>query len=448
MLTRKTTSVDLPGGIRGKVRFDTLTAHAGWQRTGSINTKSAQRNFIREPRHSSQRSGVYQTAPGGRGVIDLTAHATRADVRSVGRYVPLQVGDRGRQWMAAAFLGGTSNDVKLRLKGNLNEFPFPEGKGGTFQVTAQVLDGVLDYASGWPKIDNIDGELTFRGRRMDMLVKDGAILGAKIARVRAEIADLLQPERVVVVTGEAEGPTSEFLSFIEKSPVADSIDRFTERFRAEGRGKLALKLHIPLANPKSTRVAGDFQFLNNRIESEELFFPFEQVNGHIEFTEASVRMPATTMVILGGPATLNGSTQKDGIVRFNLAGRANMDNFRRVATLPFVQTLHGSTDWKSSVAVRKRVVDMVFESTLQGIASDLPAPLAKTAPEILPFKLERNVTGPQQDRIAFFIGNVVSVQLLRRKDSIDAAIERWAHHLGGGPAGETRAQGDCGSPAA
>ena len=441
MLSTQNTAVDFPLVFEEKFRFDTFTAQAGWQRTGEqYEIRLNDISFANRDMAASV-SGVYQTVAGGRGVIDLTAHATRADVRSVGRYVPLQVGDRGRQWMATAFLGGTSNDVKLRLKGNLNEFPFPEGKGGTFQVTAHVLDGVLDYATGWPKIENIDGELTFRGRRMDIAVRDGAILGAKIARVHAEIPDLMNPERVVVVTGEAEGPTSEFLSFIEKSPVADSIDHFTERFRAEGRGKLALKLNIPLANPKSTRVAGDFQFLNNRVESEELFFPFEQVNGHIEFTEASVRMPATTMVILGGPATLNGSTQKDGVVRFNLAGRANMDNFRRVATLPLVQTLHGSTEWKSSVAVRKRVVDMVFESTLQGIASDLPAPLAKTAPETLPFKLERNVTGPQQDRIAFGIGNIVSVQLLRRKDSIDAVIERGLIHLGGGPAGEPERKG-------
>jgi len=70
--------------------------------------------------------------------------ATRADARSVGRYIPLRISERARQWMENAFVGGVSNDVKLRLKGNLNEFPFPEGKGGLFQVTARVTDGVLE----------------------------------------------------------------------------------------------------------------------------------------------------------------------------------------------------------------------------------------------------------------------------------------------------------------
>ena len=65
--------------------------------------------------------------------------------------------------------------------------------------------------------------------------------------VHAEIPDLLQPEKVVLnVTGEAEGPTGDFLAFIEKSPVTGMIDHFTDGWQAQGTGKLALKLAIPL----------------------------------------------------------------------------------------------------------------------------------------------------------------------------------------------------------
>ncbi|MDB5811649.1 MAG: hypothetical protein JWN94_3771 [Betaproteobacteria bacterium] len=439
LLSTQNTAIDLPLMFQEKLTFDTLTAQAGWQHAGEqFEIRLNDISFANRDMAGSV-SGVYQTATDGRGTIDLTAHATRADARSISRYIPMQVGERGREWMTTAFLGGTSNDVKLRLKGNLNEFPFPEGKGGTFLVTAQVAGGVLDYANGWPRIENIDGEVTFRGRRVDVAIRDGSILGAKIARVRAEIPDVVTPDRHVLVTGEAEGPTSEFLNFVEHSPVAEAIDHFTERFRAEGRGKLALKLNIPLANAKNIKVAGDFQFVNNRIDSEELFFPFEQVNGHIEFTEGSVRVPGQTLSILGGPATLSGSTQKDGSVRFNLAGRANMDNFRRVTTAQFVQSLRGASDWKTSIVVRKRLVDVVFESTLQGIASDLPAPLAKTAADSVAFKIERYVTSPQQERIGVAVGNIVSAQIIRRRDG-DATIERGNITLGG-PAAEPERKG-------
>jgi uncharacterized protein (TIGR02099 family) len=431
LLSMQNAIVELPLVFQDNLAFDALTAQAGWQRTGDqydirFNDISFSNRDI-----AGSVTGAYQTAADGRGVIDLTGRATRADARSIGRYVPLRIGERARQWMTTAIVGGSSNDVSLRLKGNLNEFPFPEGRGGLFQVTARVTDGVLDYAAGWPKLDNIEGDLTFRGRRMDAQVRAASMVGVKLARVHAEIPDFATPERVLSISGEADGATSEFLNFIAQSPVMESIDHITENIRAEGRGKLALKLGIPLANAKATKIAGDFQFLNNRLESADMFFPWEQVNARMEFTEASVNVSAATMTILGGPATLSGGTQREGGVRLSLAGRANMDNFRRSTASPLAQALRGAADWKTSITLRKRLADIVFESTLQGIASELPAPLAKTAAESVQLRLERVVSTPQQDRILVSLGSLVSTQLVRRKDGAQFSIERGTISLGG-----------------
>ena len=434
LLAAQNAAVEMPGVFRDKLAFEALTAQAGWQRNGEqyeirLNDISFSNRDL-----AGSVTGVYQTVADGRGVIDLTGNATRADARSVARYVPLQVGERARLWLDTAFLGGASNDLKVRLKGNLNDFPFPDGKGGLFQVTARVSDGVLFYANGWPKIENIEGNLTFRGRRMDILIRDASTLGARLAHVRAEIPDLGTPERVLTVSGEAEGATTEFLNFIARSPMLDWIDRFTESLRAEGRGKLALKLSIPLSNPRETKVAGAYQFLNNRIDSDEVFFPIEQTNGRLEFSETGVRFPGVTMSILGGPATLTGATQRDGTVRLLVAGRVNMDYFRSSPGSPLAQALHGSTDWKTTITLRKRLADIVFESALQGIVSDLPAPLAKGAADSMPIRLEREVMGAQQERILLTLGNVVSAQFQRRKDGGQAIIERGTVSLGGNAA--------------
>lgn len=439
LLNTQNSSVNLPQIFESKLDFETLSAQVGWQRNGELYEIRLNDVTFANRDVAGSVAGVYQTAVAGPGTIDLTAHATRADPRGIVRYLPLRAAERGRDWLANSFVGGVSNDAKLRLKGNLAEFPFAEGKGGTFLVTAHVTGGVLDYASGWPKIENIDGDLTFRGKRMDIAVKDASILGAKLSRVKAEIPDLLVAEKVVTVGGEADGPTSEFLSFIEKSPVSDAIDRFTDRFRAEGRSKLILKLVIPLAAPKTTKVAGDIQLFNNRLENEELFFPYEQVNGHIEFTESSVRVPGATMVLFGGPASMSGSTSRDGTVRFNYAGRANMDNFRRSSTVPILQALRGAGDWKASVLMRKRAVDFAFESSLQGVTSDLPAPLGKTAAESMPFKYERTVIGPQQERVVINVGSAVSANLVRHFGN-DAIVERGLIALGG-PAADPERKG-------
>ena len=430
-LSTQKAAVDLPRVFRDKLAFDALTAQVGWQRNGEQYDLKLNTISFSNPDFAGSVFGTYHTASDGPGVIDLTGNVTRAEARSVARYVPLQVGEGGRQWLDTAFLGGSSNDVKVRLKGNLADFPFAEGRGGVFQVTAHVTGGVVDYADGWPKMENIEGGLTFRGKSMDIAVRNGSILGVKLTRVRAELPDLGTPNRVLSVNGEAEGSTAEFLKFIERSPVFETIDRFTESVLAEGRGRLTLKLAIPLNSTKDTKVTGAYQFINNRLQIEGDLVPFEQVNGKLEFTESDVRVPSATMTVLGGPATLTGARQPDGTARLNVAGRINLDNFLRANTAAWAQKLHGATDWTAAVILRKQVADIVLDSTLQGVASGLPAPLAKTAAESLPIRLERRVTGVQQDRLAISVGSVVSAQLQRRRDGGNTIIERGNINLGG-----------------
>ena len=431
LISTQNVAVDLPRIFRDKLAFESLAAQVGWHKNGEqyeirLNDISFSNRDL-----AGSVTGVYQTVADGRGLIDLTGHATRADLRSVARYVPVLIGERLRLWLENAFLGGTSNDVKVRLKGNLADIPFPEGKGGVFQVTARVSDGALNYANAWPKVENMEGELTFRGRRLDVAMREASIMGAKLAHVRAEIPDLAAPERMLTMSGEAEGATTEFLNFIAQSPVLDMIDHFTENLRAEGRGKLALKMTLPLGNARETKVAGTFQFFNNRLDSNDIFFPVEQTSGRLEFSESGVRFPGLNMTILGGPATLTGASQRDGSVRMLVAGRFNMDNFRPATGSLIAQGLHGSTDWKTTITVRKRVADLVFESALQGIVSDLPAPLAKSAADSMPLRVERLVTGGQQDRIFIALGNLVSAQFQRRREGGQTIVERGTVNLGG-----------------
>ena len=434
-------AVDLPRVFRDKLAFDTLTAQAGWaKKDDQYEIKFSSISFS-SPDLAGSVFGTYQTVTDSRGMLDLSGNVSRIDARSIGRYIPLQVGERGRGWVETAFQGGVASEVKVRVKGNLNDFPFPENRGGTFEVTARVAGGVLDYANGWPKIENIEGDLKLHGRRMDVVGRDGSILGARLARVRAELPDLGNPDRILTVSGEAEGPTSEFLKFIDQSPVIDMVDRFTASVQAEGRGKLALKLTLPLNNTKATKVEGVYQFVNNKILNGGDPFPYEQVNGRLEFTEASVRVPSVTMSVLGGPATLTGATQRDGAVRLAMTGRVNPDEFRRTNAAAWAQALHGATDWRATIVMRKRAADIVFDSTLQGLASDLPAPLGKVAADSMPFKIERRMTGAQQDRVSLTLGSVISAQLQRRQDGAQTIIERGTVALGGGSATEPERRG-------
>lgn len=375
--------------------------------------------------------GSYQSIPGKHGIADLTGALTRADARQVAHYVPLRIGKATREWLQSALIAGQSHDVKLRLKGDLAEFPFDGPSKGVFEVTARASGGVIDYAPGWPRLENVSASIAFTGARMEIRSAAANVFGTQLSRVVAVIPDLNHANEVLEVNGEAEGAASEFLRFIAESPVAGMIDRFTDGMEAQGRGRLALKLVIPLRSLKNTQVAGGYHLLGNRLLIDPDLPLLEQVSGRIDFTESTVRAQGVAVQVFGGPATINlNAVTEEGVVDVAASGRANVDVLRKGRDDPVLHALSGSADWRSAIRVRAKLADFVFESNLQGLASSLPAPLAKAANEALPLRVERRFTLRDQDRLDISLGSLLAAQALRRRDGAQMNIERLAIGLG------------------
>jgi len=426
--------VTMPLVFRDPLEFEAFSAQVVWARSGG-HTELKLNNISFSNSHlAGTVFGNYRAAGSERGSIDLTGKLTRADARFVSRYIPLVVGKNARDWLDNAFIAGQSGDVTLRLKGNLDEFPFPDGKSGVFQVAAKVTGVVLHYGNGWPDIENISGDLVFRGKRMDVHARAGAIFGVRLGKVHVEIPDLLHAEKVVNINGEAEGPTSDFFSFIEKSPVLDMVDHFTEGWQAQGNGKLSLKLSIPLRGGGKGRVAGAYQFANNTVVITPELPTVEQAGGRVEFTDSSVRMQNVSGVVLGGPVTIAATAARDATVRVTLQGRINPDSARRAGGPSWVQHLRGSTDWRASINGRKGNADVVIESSLQGLAVDLPAPVVKTAAEAMPLRIERRLLAANQDRLSISLGEIISMNLVRRTEGGHVNIARGTVRFGGAAA--------------
>ena len=429
-LNSQKTVVHMPLVFRDAVELDVLSAQVSWARTG-VETELWINNVAFSNAHlDGSVSGIYRTEGKTSGSIDLTGRLTRAEARFVSRYIPLTIAKSTRDWLDAALLAGRSNNVTLRLKGKLDEYPFPNGRGGVFQVTARVADGALHFAEGWPDITNIAGDLVFRGNSMDLNAWQGSILGAQLAKVRVDIPDMSPDTAVLNVSGEAEGPTAEFFAFIEKSPVSGMIDDFTRGWQAQGAGRLSLKLSLPLSGPAKPTISGAYQFVNNTITISPDFPVVEQAGGRIEFTEAAVRAQHKG-VALGGPVTVSATTSSDGVVNIGVQGRINTDAARRAGGPPWVRNLRGSTDWRATFTARKRSADLVVESNLQGLAVNLPAPFVKTAAETWPARFERRALAAGQDRLSLSVGDILNANLVRRAEGQEKTIVRGNVRFGG-----------------
>ena len=300
--------------------------------------------------------------------------------------MPLILSAGLRHWLDDAIVAGTLDDVRLRLRGDLREFPFLNPAKGQFQVTARVRNGTFNYEPGWPQIEGIDADLLFERDRAEFVGRKGTIFGAHLSGVRVAIPNLNAGQ--VSIAGQAEGPTADFLRYIQQTPVRRMISGATDAMQATGRGQLKLKLDLPLADPEKTKVAGQYQFTANNLTVDARLPQIERATGRVEFSDSGIAIRDVRGVLFGGPVAVSGATRTEGGVLVTARGDATVAGLRPVFDHPWRRFLSGGAPYTANVLVNNGSVRVSFETLLNGVASDLPPPLAKSAQESMPLRVD------------------------------------------------------------
>ena len=432
------------------IAFDRFDMRASWafQPRDQLLLQIASLRFAQKGLHVSL-SGQHLMpldAPRGKpsGSIDITGEFGGLDIAKIDTYLPLMTPETLRNWLNGALLGGTVQNGALRLKGDLANFPF-HGVGastgnasgsppGDFRITGRIENGKLNVAPGklakdgksplWPVIDALQGSIAFDRGRMEIDAKSARIHNLGLTGVKAILPDLLTADKQLSVDGTASGALQDLIGFVNDSPVVDWIGRFTEETRATGNAVLDLKMQLPLARMSESRVQGSLQLAGNDVMLQPVIPTLFQTNGKFEFTEKGVTLNGMKAVFIGGPVTASGGTQRDGAIVIKAEGSIGSEGLRRTYPAPAIQRLAdritGSSRYGATIAVRRKRLEIQVESSLQGIALDLPAPLRKSAGESLPFKFDLagapgDESAGQRDEIRVSLGTALAARYQRQK---------------------------------
>jgi len=355
---------DLDGSLEGRLRFD----------------KS-------EPSNTNANTNTKTNIN-----ADINAHLRRGEANAVYRYLPKVVDDDTYHWLQHSLVAGKSDDVRLTLKGPLNQFPFPNG-GGEFKVAIKMRDGVLDYAPGWPRIEAVSGMLVFQGMAMQLDADAGRILDTRLGPVKVSLLDLHDTwKEPLVIDGNVQGETRAFLDFIKRSPVHEHTGRFTEHFQAAGEGRLHLKLNIPLHQIDATTLAGQYVFDNNRLLPGDDLPELTQLNGSLDFTQATLQAKDIRARVLNLPVTMKIDSvvepeAETRQVRVHLDGEIDAAELRPHLPLALAGRISGNTRWQADIGLQPVAAEVAsagnarpglsISSNLLGLNIDLPAPFGK-----------------------------------------------------------------------
>ncbi len=396
------------------IAFDQLKARVNWKVQAAALTVDLERLQFASADAAGTAHGRYLYDGTGPGVIDLAAEFSRAEASAVWRFLPHVVSATARDWVRRGVVAGKGYDGKLVLKGNLADFPFRDPARGTFVVTAKASGGKVDYVPGWPTINNIEADLLF-GVGMKIVASKGEVLGTRLSEVTVDIPDFESREEPLLIRGKAQGASSEFLRFIEQSPVSAMIDRFTEGIKVSGNGTLDLALDLPLRHLADTRLRASYQIQDNQIEIVSALPPISGVNGQLLISEKSISASDLGGQLFGGPLKAQIKSSGGRIV-IEGGGTATAASLARHFRWPLMDRLTGSAAWKAVISIRGHNADFVIESPLTGIGAPLPAPLNKPVGSSWPLRIERSALDARREQYKVTLGPKTAQALLVRRD--------------------------------
>ncbi|HEY6774068.1 MAG TPA: YhdP family protein [Oxalicibacterium sp.] len=388
------------------------------------------------------------------GVIDVSGNIDGLELNRVGDYLPTAMDVDVRDWLTGGLVGGTLRDGRIRIKGDLTQFPFHTAKPndkpkGEFTFSGRIDNGALNYAPGefgrdgqmplWPILDKIKGTIRFDRTRMEILADSGHTHGATVSDVKAVIPDLLSDNLMLEIDGGASGPLQNLVQYTVDSPVAGWIGHFTDETKATGDAALDLKLHLPLNHLVDARVEGRLKFADNGVTLMNAMPQMTQTGGVVAFNEKGVTLEGVKTNFLGGPLTLSGGSQKDGNILIKADGSLTAAGLRKSYASPamqkFADRVSGSAKFTAAVAVRGKLVDVTVESNLRGLGLDFPAPLRKAARDALPLKFVQSGVASDnaalsRDTIQISLGNMIAASYQRERNANDPAAS-WRVVRGG-----------------
>src|SRR5258706_7100949 len=142
----------------------------------------------------------------------------------------------------------------------------------------------------------------------------------------------------------------------------------------------------------------------------------ERASGRASFTEYTLMLSDVRGQLFGDQVRIAGGSKPDAGVLITAEGRATAEGIRPVFDHPWRRRLAGASRYSATVTVKDGRAHLTVDSTLEGVASALPAPLAKNAADALPMRIEV-FPGEGRDRISSAFGppagRIVAAEFLR-----------------------------------
>jgi uncharacterized protein (TIGR02099 family) len=374
--------------------------------------------------------------------LDLQARFKNGRVEHAERYYPVGImKPKLVDWLDHSIVSGHVTEGGVVYNGRLQKLPFRNNQG-QFQVAFDAKDVLLDYREGWPAIDGIDLSAVFTGKGMEIMTRKGQLFDTRLSPSRAVITDFKNPQLELQV--DANGNLVDVARFLVESPVASGGRHFVKQTRIDGSAHTRFSAMIPLNKRMQQQAPGHYQgkvtidkgalhMLDDRLA-------ITGVNGEIDFDQEGVRSKVLQARLQDREMEMQLETRRSqsGDKQISILANGELDAERLADRFApqLSGRLSGTGSWHGAVVFdtgqSSRAPLVRIDSTLEGVSSTLPSPLAKQAEEPLRLLTEVRFPGQKQTRIRVNLGDKLITRLQLEHDNGNSRLERGIVHFGSG----------------
>lgn len=362
--------------------------------------------------------GLLIPPPGGVPRMSLQVALRDSDASYAKQYLPTRApafSPALADWLSAAEIQGQVPLAVFQFEGSLLREATPDER--QLDLYMQVNQGSLNFRPGWPRLEQVHSVVRLDNTNLTVEPAAARLLNTQLSDIvvtagRADPA----AELLLTVAGHAEGPLADALAVMQETPLAQTAGNPLAGWQGSGQlaGDLSLGFALNSGQPPQVRI--NWQAQVEQLQIPALQTPLNDLTGEFEFDlQQGLKARNLKASVLGGP--VSGSIDPAaGTQRIQLSGRHSI---KQLSAWPLLDALpsdrlerlaQGAADWRAVVTLGGGRQRIEVSSDLQGIALDLPGPLAKTARRSLPSRLRLELE-QQRQRWEFNLGKELSGRL-------------------------------------
>lgn len=349
--------------------------------------------------------------------MDLRVGMVDGDGSYTSKYLPAVLSPDLDKWLRTAIIGGKVDQGFFQYQGSLSKNAADTAR--VISLFFKVRDATLDFEPGWPQLTGVDGKVYVENSGVRVKASKGKLLNTDISKVVVNIphAPAGQPSHLLV-DGNFSGQLADGVKILQEAPIGTA-----STFAGwQGTGPLdgKLKLDIPLVKGQEPKIAVDFSTQGARLKLADPALDLTQLKGEFRFDNAKgLSGKGVQAQAFDRPVTAEIAAEgKPGANLTRVVANGQVAVKRLTEWLGITQPLPVSGDIPYQLQLTLGTDSLLrINSSLKGLAVDLPAPFGKSAESSLDSEFRMTLQGAER-RFGFAYGKLANLAYAAAPDKL------------------------------